>query len=140
MKKWLSKQPTQPATIGELQTLIDQFRREYNHDRPHRSLKRRTPAAVYMSMPKANPQPEPTGHTHSRVRTDKINNGKITLRHGGTLYSIGIGRRYDGTTVKALVNGLDILIVDATTGELLRQLTLDPTCKYQPQTQETPNP
>jgi len=91
-------------------------------------------------MPKANPQSEPTGHPHARVRTDKINNGKITLRHGGTLYFIGIGRRYDGTTVKALVNGLNILIVDATTGEILRQLTLDPTRKYQPQTQETPNP
>lgn len=77
---------------------------------------------------------------HARVRTDKIHDGKITLRHSGTLYSIGIGRRYYRTTIKALVNGLDIVIIHATTGEVLRQLTLDPTRKYQPQTQEAPNP
>jgi transposase InsO family protein len=140
LKKWLTQQPAQPATLTELQTLIDQFRREYNHERPHRSLKRRTPAGAYAGLPKANPHGEPTGNTHARVRTDKINNGKITLRHAGQLYSIGIGRTHEGTTVKALVNGLDILIVDTITGELLRQLTLDPTRKYQPQTQETPNP
>jgi len=140
LKKWLTQQPTQPATLADLQALLDQFRHEYNHQRPHRSLKRRTPTAAYASLPKANPQSEPTGHPHARVRTDKIHDGKITLRHGGTLYSIGIGRRYDRTTVKALVNGLDIVIIDAATGEVLRQLTLDPTRKYQPQTQETPNP
>ena len=139
-KKWLTRQPHQPATLVELQTLLDQFRGEYNHERPHRSLKRRTPAGAYAALPQANPQAEPTSHTHSRVRTDKINNGKITLRHAGQLYSIGIGRRHDGTTVKALVNGLDIVIVDSITGEVFRQLTLDPTRKYQPQTQETPNP
>ncbi|KGN32164.1 transposase [Knoellia sinensis KCTC 19936] len=140
LKKWLSQQPAQPATIDQLQALIDQFRHEYNHERPHRSLKRRTPAAAYTSLPKANPQPEPTGNRHARVRTDKINNGKITLRHGGQLYSIGIGRTHDGTTVKALVNGLDITIIDATTGEVLRQLTLDPTRKYQPQKPQHPEP
>jgi transposase InsO family protein len=140
LKKWLARQPHQPATVTDLQALIDQFRHEYNHQRPHRSLARRTPAAAYTALPKANPQPEPAGTTHARVRTDKINNGKITLRHAGQLYSLGIGRRHNGTTVKALVNGLDITIIDATTGEVLRQLTLDTTRKYQPQKQETPNP
>nr|WP_244666705.1 IS481 family transposase [Myceligenerans indicum] len=38
MKKWLTAQPHQPATITQLQTLIDQFVDEYNHRRPHRSL------------------------------------------------------------------------------------------------------
>ena len=140
MKKWLSKQPDQPATLLELHTLLEMFRREYNHERPHRSLKRATPAGAYASLPKANPQGEPTTRPHARVRTNKINTGKITLRHAGQLYPIGIGRHHNGTTVKALVNGLDIVIIDTTTGEVLRQLTLDPTRKYQPQTQETPNP
>ena len=140
LKKWLSKQPDQPATITDLQTLIDQFRHQYNHERPHRSLKRRTPVAAYTSLPKANPQAEPSRSNHARVRTDKINDGKITLRHAGRLHSIGIGRHHDGTTVKALVNGLDIVIIDATTGEVLRQLTLDPTRKYQPQKPQHPEP
>lgn len=34
MKKWLRAQPEQPATVQALQTLIDQFRDEYNHRRP----------------------------------------------------------------------------------------------------------
>jgi len=53
MKKWLRTQPTQPATITELQALIDEFVTEYNHRRPHRSLPHRaTPAALYDTMPK----------------------------------------------------------------------------------------
>ena len=61
-------------------------------------------------------------------------------RHDGQLHSIGIGRRLDVITVKALVNGLNATIIDAIAGEVLRQLTLDTARKYQPQTQETPNP
>ena len=133
MKAWLTRQATQPTTTEDLQARLEQFQHEYNHDRPHRSLHRRTPAAAYTALPKANPQPEPPGTPHARVRTDKINNGKITLRHSGTLYSIGIGRHLNGTRVKALVNGLDITIIHATTGEVLRELTLDPTRRYQPQ-------
>ena len=37
-----------------------------------------------------------------------VNNGKITLRHAGTLHSIGIGRHLNGTPVLALVHDLDI--------------------------------
>ena len=58
------------------------------------------------------------------MRTDKVNNGKITLRHGGTLYSIGIGRSHNGKPVTALIHGLNITISDATTGEILRDLCL----------------
>src|SRR5687767_1971715 len=48
MKKWLRCQPDQPASIAELQTLLDTLVAEYNHRRPHRSLPHRaTPATVY---------------------------------------------------------------------------------------------
>jgi transposase InsO family protein len=140
LKAWLTRQGDHPTTITQLQVLLDRFRHEYNHHRPHRSLHRRTPAAAYAALPKANPQPGPAGHAHARVRTDKVNNGKITLRHAGQLYSIGLGRHHTGTTVKALVNGLDITVIDATTGEVLRQLTLDPTRRYQPQNAQHPEP
>jgi hypothetical protein len=35
-----------------------------------------------------------------------------------------------------LIQDLDIHIINATTGELIRDLTLDPTKDYQPQNQE----
>ncbi len=60
LKNWLRRQPTQPATIKQLQTLLDQFKYEYNHQRPHRALNRRTPAAAYQARPEAAPSDEPT--------------------------------------------------------------------------------
>ncbi|WP_307812815.1 IS481 family transposase [Phycicoccus sp. CSK15P-2] len=138
LKTWLARQGPTPETIEDLQTLLDRFRGEYNHHRPHRSLNRRTPAAAYTTRPKATPPSEPPDRTHTRIRHDRVNNGKITLRHAGTLYSIGLGRHHNGTPVTALVHGLDITILDATTGEVLRKLTLDTTHKYQPQTPRNP--
>ena len=83
MKKWLRAQPAQPATLEQLQALLDAFVETYNQHRPHRSLPHRaTPATIYTSRPKATPKK---------------------------------GAR----------------IVDAATGELLRDLTLDPTKRYQ---------
>lgn len=135
LKKWLRAQPTQPATIDQLQALLDQFVDQYNNHRPHRSLPHRaTPATIYTSRPKATPD---TGSrdedTHNRVRHDRIDtSGKITLRHHGRLHSIGIGRTHARTRVLVLVQDLNIRIINAATGELLRELTLDPTKRYQP--------
>ena len=132
MKKWLRAQPEQPATPQALQTLIDSFRDEYNNRRPHRSLPHRaTPATAYTARPKAAPG-TPTA-THERVRTDKIDkSGVVTLRHHGRLHHIGVGRPHAGTYVLLLVQDLDIRVINAATGELLRELTLDPTRDYQP--------
>ena len=132
MKKWLRTQPDQPATIADLQILLDTFAEEYNHRRPHRSLEHRaTPATIYTSRPKAGPG-DRTDDTHDRIRHDRVDkSGKITLRHGGTLYSIGIGRTHARTRVIVLVQDLDIRIIDDATGELLRELVLDTTQRYQ---------
>jgi transposase InsO family protein len=131
MKKWLAAQPNQPATINQLQTLIDTFADEYNHRRPHRSLPHRaTPATAYTARPKA--APGTTTATHERVRQDRIDKaGIVTLRHDGRLHHIGIGRTYARTYVLLLVQDLNIRIIDAATGDLLRELVLDPTKDYQ---------
>jgi transposase InsO family protein len=133
LKKWLTAQPPQPTTIIELQTLLDRFVEEYNHRRPHRSLSNRaTPATIYASRPKATPG-DRVDDTHDRVRRDRVDKaGKITLRHGGRLYSIGIGRTHARTRVIVLVHDLDIRVIDAATGELLRELALDTSQRYQP--------
>jgi transposase InsO family protein len=134
MKKWLPAQPDQPTSIAELQTLVDRFREEYNHRRPHRSLEHRsTPATAYAARPKATPASIDTTDTHDRVRRDKINKaGTVTLRIAGQLRHIGVGRTHAGTYVILLVQDLNVRVVDAATGELLRDLTIDPRRDYQP--------
>jgi transposase InsO family protein len=134
MKKWLRGQPEQPTTIDDLQALLDAFVEEYNEHRPHRSLEHRaTPATVYTNRPKATPTTgDRDGDTHDRVRHDKVDKaGKITWRYRGQMYSIGIGRTHTGTRVIVLAQDLDIRIVNATTGELIRELVLDTSKRYQ---------
>ena len=133
MKKWLTAQEQQPTSIAELQAQIDAFVDEYNHRRPHRSLAHRaTPATVYQSRPKATPG-DRENDTHDRVRRDRVDtSGKITLRYQGRLHSIGIGRTHARTRVIVLVQDRDIRIIDAATGELLREFVLNPSKRYQP--------
>ena len=131
MKKWLRAQPAQPHAVAELQALIDRFVEEYNHRRPHRSLPHRaTPATAYTSRPKATPSGR-DDDAHERVRRDRVDKaGTITLRHQGTLYSIGIGRTHARTHVLVLVQDLDIRVIDPAS-ELIREPTLDPSQRYQ---------
>ncbi|MBA2558610.1 MAG: DDE-type integrase/transposase/recombinase [Propionibacteriales bacterium] len=133
MKKWLRAQPDQPTTITDLQALLDTFADEYNHRRPHRSLPHRaTPAARYDTLPKAMPGESRDPDTHDRIRHDRVDKaGSVTLRHRGRLHHIGVGRTHAGTCVILLVQDLHIRIVNAITGELLRELILNPNRDYQ---------
>jgi transposase InsO family protein len=133
LKDWLSKQP-QPATLRQLQKLLDEFRDIYNQQRPHKSLPHRaTPATVFTTLPKATPSTDRSRDTHDRVRHDKIDKaGSVTLRVAGQLRHIGIGRTYARTGVILLVQDLHVTVVHATTGEILRDLIIDPRKDYQP--------
>ena len=135
MKKWLRAQPVQPATIDALQALLDEFVDEYNNRRPHRSLPHRAPpATLFETMPKALPMNSRDAETHARIRHDRIDtSGVVTLRVHGRLHHIGIGRTHARTHVILLVHDLHVRIVDAATGELLRELEIDPERDYQPQ-------
>ena len=94
-------------------------------DRP-----RRPPTRHAQSQPRQRPT---TTETHDRVRRDKINKaGTVTLRVAGRLRHIGVGRTYAGTYVFLLVQDLDVRVVDAATGELLRDLAIDPRRDDQP--------
>jgi transposase len=71
--------------------------------------------------------------THDRIRHDIVDKaGSVTLRHNGRLHHIGIGRTHAGTCVIMIIQDLQIRVVDAATGELLRELILDPSRDYQP--------
>lgn len=131
LKKWLTSQP-RVTTAAELQTQLDAFVDEYNHCRPHRSMPHKTtPAAAYTARPKADPATRLD--THDRIRHDTVDQfGTLSLRHAGRLHHIGIGRTHAHTHVMMLIQDLNIRIINATTGNLIRQLTLDPTRDYQP--------
>ena len=132
-KKGLRVQDPQPATIAELQALLDLFVQLYNHQRPHRSLPQRaTPATIYNARPKAAPSTDRSAENHYRVRADKIDaSGCVTLRVNGRLHHIGIGRTHARTHVLLMIEDLAVRIIDAATGELLRELVIDPTRDYQ---------
>ena len=133
LKKWLRAQPAQPATLAELQALLDAFTSSCNTRRPHRSLPHwATPATAYAARPKAVPG-DRSADTHDRVRADRVDaDGKLTLRVGGRLHHIGIGRTHARTRVLMLVCDLHVRVINAATGELLRELTIDPARNYQP--------
>ena len=132
LKKWLTAQQPQPASIAELQTLIDAFVDEYNHRRPHRSLGRTTPAVAYQRLPKTGPAGTDVG-PHYRIRRDRIDKtGAVSLRRAGRMHHISIGRPLKETAVIMLIDDLDIRVIATQTGELLRHLTLNPKRGYQP--------
>ena len=111
-------QAPQPDELAQLQALLDPFTSIYNHQRPHRSLLHRvTPATACAAQPKAVPGERGTD-AHDRVRRDKISKPACVL---------------------LLVQDRHIRIIDAATGELLRQLILDPSRDYQP-TGQPPGP
>jgi hypothetical protein len=91
-------------------------------------------------MPKAVPVPSTDADTHNRIRHDRVSKtGNVTLRIAGQLRHIGIGRTHTGTHIILLIQDLDVRVVNAITGELLRELTIDPSRDYQP-TSRPPGP
>jgi transposase InsO family protein len=138
LKRYLAKR--KPAkTLSELQGQLDAFVHGYNHIRPHRALGRRTPLQAYSSKLKARPAGAAPG-TYFRVREDRVDKaGKVSLRYDSRLYKIGLGRAYKGRQIKLLIADRNIRVIDAN-GELIRELTLDPSRNYQPLSQGLMSP
>jgi hypothetical protein len=132
LKRYLARQ-TPPTTLPELQAQLDTFAHYYNDIRPHRALGGQTPLQAYSTRIKARPAGA-TAATHFRVRQDKVDStGTVTLRHDSRLHHIGLGRAHKGRQVKLLIADRDIRVIDLQ-GQLIRELTLDPTRDYQPLT------
>jgi transposase InsO family protein len=132
LKRYLSKQP--PArSLADLQAQLDAFAHYYNDIRPHRALGGQTPLQAYSARIKARPS-NTAAATYFRVRQDKVDKtGRVTLRYDSRLYHIGLGRAHKGRQVKLLVVDRDVRVIDLH-GELIRELTLDPSRDYQPLT------
>ena len=95
------------------------------------------PAAIAAppAAPAAATPAKPAIAVHYRVRRDKVDTGGvITIRYDSQLRHIGLGRTYARTRVILLVQDLDVRVINAATGELLRELTINPALDYQPRT------
>lgn len=132
LKRYLARQ--RPAgTVAGLQRQVDRFVGYYNDERPHRSLRRRTPREVFDSQVKAYPR-HGDPDTHYRERKDRVDFcGKLTVRYQGKLRHIGMGAPFKGMRVQMLIAGAEVRVLSLD-GVLLRKLTLDPARDYHPQT------
>lgn len=130
LKKWLQARP-QAVTTAELQDLLDQFADHYNHRRKHRSLNRRYPADVYAARAKATPDHNTGGHF--RIREDTADaGGSVTLRRAGRMHHIKLGIQHARVPVRMLIHDLHVIVTDRNTGEILRELTINPDKDSQP--------
>ena len=126
--------------IDNLNEQLDEIIDYYNNKRPHRALNRRTPTQAYNALPKAHPRPGTKTHDY-RLRTDKVaKNGKTTLRWGGQLRRLYIGRRWGGEpiTIMCVDNTADIKIT--TTGQHIARYTMTPDKIYYNQKDNELNP
>jgi transposase InsO family protein len=123
-QKWLAAQP--PAgTLTELQAQLDCYRHHYNHHRRHRGIDRRTPAQAWTAAPKAGPADRPL-RPPSTIHHTRVTNGVV----GVPRYAISIGTAHNDRTALTIITGYDChVFID---GQLIRQLTINPTRRVQP--------
>jgi transposase InsO family protein len=127
LKEWLATQ-TAAEHPGELQSLLDRFRRHYNLERPHQGIGDQTPAERYQpgvpTPPGQDPDP-PSYPPHAQVRTVTAT-GCIGYRG----YLIGLGVRW--TKARVMVTTLDRVTHVYLGDTLIRSLIIDPNRYYQP--------
>ncbi len=125
LKRWLTKQPA-AATIDELQHQLDLFKLIYNHQRPHRAIGRQFPATVWTHAPKSGPAHQPIS-APTRTWTVTVSGGHA---RAGRHHRISIGSAYNGHTATVILTGLECHVF--ITGQLIRQLTINPNKDNQP--------
>jgi transposase InsO family protein len=126
LKKWLRAHPI-PATITELNALLDQFRTFYNHHRPHRALSGATPAEAFTATDKARPADRPLP---APVFVSRHTVGERSGNLFVPPYKVNVGLRWAGHDCDAIRDGVHIVIYSGAT--LVRELTADPNRNYQP--------
>ena len=125
-EQWLDARPL-PASLTELQALLDEHALHYNTVRSHSAVGRRPPIERFRATSPAIPV--------GIDITEELHTGTYTVtRHGsveiGVRWLIHLGARWAGTTVTVIIQGTHAAVFHR--DDLVRQLTLDPTRRYQP--------
>jgi transposase InsO family protein len=123
-KRWLAA-TGRADTPDELQAQLDDWRHHYNTQRPHQAARGHTPVSRWLATPRAAllgapPTPPATGLRHVS------SGGTISWDH----YRIALDQRRAGEHVLVVANDLDVTIHGR--DGIVRQLTIDPTRRYQP--------
>ncbi len=130
-KKFLVAKSASRSLVA-LQERLDTFSDYYNTVRPHRAKRRRTPQAAFDERAKARPAGIPIRDAGElRIRFDKVNAGKVTLRYQGKLRHLGIGHAHENKRVVMLIDDRNVR-VHSVHGEFLAEHTIDPDRIYQP--------
>ncbi|WP_140445404.1 MULTISPECIES: IS481 family transposase [unclassified Bifidobacterium] len=153
LKQWLAARPLARG-LDELNRQLDEFRHEYNEERPHRALDRHTPREAWEAKGKAGPDPEIAAREQARrdeeerlraererpaavdvtvpaVRRRADGRGCVALGVAGRRRIVNIGKENAGRVVELeVVHGV-ITAIDTDTGEILVDQVLDVTRDYQ---------
>ena len=129
LKLFLARQAA-AESIAHLQLQLDTFRTIYNQQRPHRALDGRTPLQAFNARLKASPSPA-QAQVDYRIRRDRLDaEGRVTLRYLSRLRHFHVSYKRRRQEVILLVAGAHVRVL-AEDGQLLRELTLDPSRDYQ---------
>jgi transposase InsO family protein len=125
-KRWLNALRPRPATLEALQHALDRFNDHYNYLRPHRGIGRVTPITRWGDSAAAVPTRQalhaPRSHHNAVINA----HGQANLRR----WCIKVGLAHAGQPAHIVIDGHHAAIWIA--GQLVRELTLDPTRRYQP--------
>jgi transposase InsO family protein len=127
LQRWLRRQPV-PRSISELQRQVDAFDQIYNTSRPHQALAGAYPAEAWAATERGGPKGEPVpAPRHLRSHQGQVGeNGAVRIAK----YKINVGREWAYQDVTILIQHLDVAVFHH--DQLLRELTIDPTRRYQP--------
>jgi transposase InsO family protein len=130
LKKWLANQPRPPATLRQLQRLLDTYRAYYNTARPHSALHRATPEHAWTTAPShggPTSLPRQTDATVHQLRVSATG----TIAIGAA--RIGVGTAHTGHTLTAIRHTDHVTVYDPN-GKPLGHLVLDAAKSYTPLT------
>jgi len=125
LKKWLRAQPL-PATIQDLQALLDAYREYYNNRRHSALPGRMTPAQAWAAAASLGGPTSPPRQVDATLHRCKVSQTGL-IRIGSHRMSVGAPRA--GTTVTAIRDGDRATIYDPD-GNPLGQAHLDPATHY----------
>lgn len=136
LQRWLLARPA-AKDLSQLQTLLDEFEDAYNTQRTHQALSSRTPQQVYEATDKALPAASgPEDISDIQLAHNVVTSRGVVSLAGP--WEIHLGREWEGCTVSITRQGLNASVYFGK--QLLREITIDPSRRYQPSGKPTGSP